>query len=762
MICYSHPNKKLIEHLRNVKDIGLLAFNEKSINISEEFNTVLTTSLYYHDFAKATKFFQDYLKSSIENKICKYPSNLTSHSLLSACLSAYKIYTQLSKAEKPFLWTILGFIAVKKHHGNLENLENMVIVSKNEWRNLKKQWQNIECEFKEEAKNLSFEKIKELIEELFWQKDDIQNDIDTFFILNFLFSLLTYADKTEVVIGKIAKNTLPSNIDTFIDTYKEKTFLNKKPDKLNLLREKAYKTAYKNLPKSDTEEILSLNLPTGAGKTLTVLNIAFKLCKKDKTLQRVIYALPFTSIIDQTEKVVKDIFTKNNHNPDDFITVHHHLAEARIKTDENYIEGDKAQLLIENWDKPLVLTTFWQLFHSIISNENSQLRKFHNISNSVIILDEAQSIPYKYWHLTNVVLKKLTELFNCKIIFLTATMPLIFDKEELYPLISDDVKDEFFSAFSRYKILTLKRLEDLTIDELIEISKDDIEHNINKSFLFVFNTIDTSIKFYRLLKEIVPQKEFVYLSSNILPIDRKNRIDAIRDNPEGKIIISTQVVEAGVDIDIDVVYRDFAPLDSIIQTAGRCNRNNRQKTGIVKIFKLKNEKEKYDFGYIYKGLPLNATNELFKDIEEVEESEILKLIDGYFYKVKENKSNNESNKIINAMKGLKYEDVSKEFKLIDEIPSFSMFFEINDRATDLLNRFCKIMEIKDRFERKNELLKIKSQFYQYVLSVKITNSTKSYSQDLEEIGGIKIVRTDLVNSIYDKDTGLIKEMSVFI
>ena len=762
MICYSHPNKRLIEHLKNVKDIGLSTFNEKSINISEEFNTVLTISLYYHDFAKATRFFQDYLKSSIENKTCEHSSKLTSHALLSACFSAHKIYEILKNRNNAYLWSIFVFISVRKHHGNLENLENMIIVSKNDWRNLKKQWQNIECEFKEETRNISFEKIKELIEELFWQKDNIQNDITTFFLFNFLFSLLIYSDKTEVVIGKTKKNTLPTGIDKFIDTYKKTTFLNQKPDKLNSLREKAYKTAYENLSKLDTEKILSLNLPTGAGKTLTVLNAAFKLCKKDKTLQRVIYALPFTSIIDQTEKVVKDIFTKNNHNPDDFITVHHHLAEARIKTDENYIEGDKAQLLIENWDKPLILTTFWQLFHSIISNKNSQLRKFHNISNSVIILDEIQSIPYKYWHLTNVVLKKLTELFNCKIIFLTATMPLIFNKEELYPLISDNVRGEFFFAFSRYKILTLKRLEDLTIDELVEIAKDDIKHNQNKSFLFVFNTIDTSIKFYRLLKEIVPQKEFVYLSSNILPIDRKERIDTIRDNPEGKIIVSTQVVEAGVDIDIDVVYRDFAPLDSIIQTAGRCNRNDRQKMGAVKLFKLKNGREKYDFSYIYKGLLLNATNELFKDIKEIEENEMFKLIDKYFHIVKENKSNNESKKIVSAMAELKYEDVSEEFKLIDEMPSFSMFFEIDHEAGDLLDKFCKIMDIKDRFERKNEFLKIKSRFYQYLLSIKISNSTKSYFMDLEEIGGIKIVKTDLVKSIYDKDTGLIKEMSVFI
>jgi len=580
--------------------------------------------------------------------------------------------------------------------------------------------------------------------------------------LNFLFSLLIYADKTEVIVGKPIKRILPQDVENFVINYKNNVFSSKNTDNLNLLREEAFNTAFENLAKANSSKILSLNLPTGAGKTLTVLNIALNLYNKDENIKRIIYALPFTSIIDQTEKVVKDIFEKNCYNPDDFITVHHHLAEAKIKNDESYIEGDRAEFLIENWDKPLILTTFWQLFHSIISNKNSQLRKFHNISNSAIILDEAQTIPYKYWHLTEVVFKKLTELFNCKIIFLTATMPLIFDKDKLYPLIPDNARNEFFSAFSRYKILPLNDLQNLTTCELIERASYDIKQNIDKSFLFVFNTIKSSIRFYRPLKERFPQKEFIYLSSNILPVDRKERIKQIRENSEGKIVISTQVIEAGVDIDMDIVYRDFAPLDSIIQTAGRCNRNNKKDTGTVKLFKLKNEKDKYDYSYIYKGLPLEATNTLFQDKKEIEEKDMLQLIDEYFHIIKSKKSDNESASIINAMKQLNYEDISREFKLIDEIPSFSMFFEINDAASNLLAKFCEIAKIDDRFKRKNEFLKIKSQFYQYVLSVKLTNDTKSYYLDLEEIGGIKIVRKDLIESIYDKETGLIKELSVFI
>ncbi len=758
MICYSHPNKKLKDHLENVKDIGMYALSEKILSIPKELKNTLEIILSYHDFAKSTLFFQDYLNSSINNEICKHSSKLTSHSLLSACLSAYKIYNSLQENN----WSILGFLAVKKHHGDLENLDKMIVVNKNDWRNLTIQWQNIECEFKEEAKNINFDKIKEIVDDFLWEKDELIGSIDTFLILNFIFSILIYSDKTEVVLGKPTFIKLPNNIENFITNYKSKTFSNKITNNLNKIREKAYQVAYENLQKIGAKPILSLNLPTGIGKTLNVLNIASNIYKHHKEIKRIIYALPFTSIIDQTEKIVKNIFEKNNENPDDFLIVHHHLAEAKIKNDENYIEGDKAEFLIENWDKPFILTTFWQLFNSIITNKNSQLRKFHNISNSVIILDEVQSIPYKYWQLIEIVLKKLTELFNCKVILMTATMPLIFDENELFPLIPPELRDEFFTKFSRYKISILNSLKDLTLEELIEIAINDIRQNRDKSFLFVFNTIKTSIKFYELLKENLPEKEFIYLSSNILPIERKKRIEKIVNNPQGKIIISTQVVEAGVDIDMDIVYRDFAPLDSIIQTAGRANRNNKKDISTVNIFKLKNENGKYDYSYIYKGLPLNATNEIFQNVKVIEEKDILKLIKQYFQIIKENKSNNESAFIINAMEKLKFTDVSEKFKLIDEIPSFSMFIEINEEAGKLLNRFCEIMQIQDIFERKKEFLKIKSNFYQYVLSVKLSDSTKSYFQDLEEIGGIKIVRADLVKSIYDEYTGLIKEVSMFI
>ncbi len=771
MNCLSHRNKNLITHLTNVKKIGFHFFGNKDkvvFGLPDNLEKVLEIALFYHDFGKSTKFFQDYLKASINNEKYEGNSELAQHALISACLAAYKISNTLEKIDNTILFSFLAFLAIRKHHGNFENLDEMLVISEAKWRSLEKQWNNVLEEFKKEIDNISFEDVKDFIEDLdlLWDKDSEIGKIDNYFLLNFLFSILIYSDKTEVVLGpKIDTVKLPDKIFNSVNNYKNQIFKNSEKTELNRLREDAYNISLVNLLKQHKNgNIFSLNLPTGSGKTLTVLNLAFNLLKNDKSLQRIIYALPFTSIVDQTEKVAKDIFNKNGLNSDDYLIVHHHLAEAKIKLDENYIEGDKAEFLIENWDKPFVLTTFWQLFNSIITNKNSQLRKFHNLANSIIILDEVQTIPYKYWILTNEVLKKMCEMFNIKIIFLTATMPLIFseEKNEIIPLIPKDKRSEYFSKFSRYRIKIVNHLNEINIDELFEIAKKDIKKNINKSFIFVFNTINTSIEFYKKIKSEFSDKEPIYLSSNILPIERQKRIAEIKNNSKGKIIVSTQVIEAGVDIDLDIVYRDFAPLDSIIQSSGRCNRNNKKEMGVVKVFKLKNKHGKCDYNYIYCGLSVDATNLVLKNKDKIYENKVLELINEYYCKIKGNSTTNPSNEILSAMKNLNYEDVNNKFKLIDEIPSFSMFFEIDKRAKELLKLFKEIMNINDRFERKSEFLKIKSDFYRYVLSVKISEKSQSYYSSFETIGDLRIVPKDLLESVYDSDTGLKYEWSIFL
>jgi CRISPR-associated endonuclease/helicase Cas3 len=153
---------------------------------------------------------------------------------------------------------------------------------------------------------------------------------------------------------------------------------------------------------------------------------------------------------------------------------------------------------------------------------------------------------------------------------------------------------------------------------------------------------------------------------------------------------------------------------------------------------------------------------LFREKNIYPESELIDLINKYYYALKDKSSQDESRKILDSIKALKYEDILSQFKLIEEIPSFLMFFEINKRATELLQTFRDILNIKDRYNRKNEFLKIKSQFYEYILSVKFSETTKSYFTSFEDIGNIKIVDNTIVDNIYDKNTGLKRAWSIFL
>jgi CRISPR-associated endonuclease/helicase Cas3 len=765
MECFSHPDKKLIDHLKNVKNIGIKVFEKKNIDFGIDKNLLKKTLefiLYYHDIGKATNYFQEYLQNSIGGREYEHSQDLINHSLISACITTYMIKKE---TDNDFL-SVLGFSVIRKHHGNLDNLKNMIVLNGNKINILNQQFNSINCSDFPELSEVNFEDLKDFIKELLWI--GFKEDINYYLLQNFLFSILIYSDKTDVVLGEVKEIKLPEDIDKYIDNYKEKEFKNSSDSVLNKIRNEIYNESLETLNKVyENGRIFSLNVPTGSGKTLTALNLAFNMIKIDNSLERVIYALPFTSIVDQTETVIVDVFKTNNKKAEDYLIVHHHLADVKYNLDENnVIEGDKAQFLIENWDKPLILTTFWQLFHTLISNKNSQLRKFHNIANSIIILDEVQTIPYKYWELVKKLFTKLIEVLNCRILFLTATMPLIFqeEKKEIIPLIDSKKRDKYFSQFSRYQINVLKdenNIRTLDLDELFEVAKKDIATNQDKSFLFVFNTIKSSIKFYERIKEEFKDKELIYLSTNILPIERKKRIDKIKDNPNNKIIVSTQLIEAGVDIDLDIVYRDFTPLDSVIQTAGRCNRNNKKESGKIILFKLKNENKRFDYNYIYTSLTTLKTEELFNNVIFKDEKDLLNIINNYYENIKNFSSQNDSKELLISIKQLNYSELDK-FKLIENVPSFLIFFEYDDNARKVLSKFREIINIDNRFDRKSEFLKIRSEFYKYVLSVRLNQQTEMHYNSLEGIGNFKIVSDESIDNIYNKEIGFIREYDPFI
>ncbi|MGB4644421.1 MAG: CRISPR-associated helicase Cas3', partial [Dictyoglomaceae bacterium] len=721
---YSHPNKYLEDHLKNVENIAISYLEEVNIEkiplTKEQLERIITISSLSHDLGKSTKIFQDYLLSE-----GKKGGKEVRHSLLSSLFTYYltkKAFKEenISEPLKTFI-PISSYLIVKRHHGNFSEILSELSFSEEEADILKKQIESIDKEkFSILTEKLNLyelgldvnnlqgiveNSIKEIkLDRLKLKKLKHEKNFIFYLINNLSFSILIDADKSEVTVGKPQRTSIEISY-IVVDNFKKTLNPEKKP--INELREKAYQEALSKKIDLD-QRIYFLTLPTGLGKTFTSFAFALKLREEIKNRKgftpRIIYSLPFLSIIDQNAEVIENVLKKNNIPTDSSILLkHHHLGDVYYKQDEKEFEPDQAKIMTEGWNSEIIITTFVQFFHTLISNQNRFLRKFHRIANSIIILDEVQSIPIKYWDLLKGILKELVEKFNCYIIFSTATQPLIFKKEEGLELVN---AEEYFVQLNR-TVLRPHISENLTLEEFIE----DLNIQKDKSYLFIVNTINEAKQLYNLLREKL-NEEIIFLSSHVIPYERLQRIRDIKEN-RARIAVSTQLVEAGVDIDFDVVYRDISPLDSINQSAGRCNRNWRKDLGEVYIYSLidgKTEKSHRFTSYIYDKILLNATEKILKNEESIKEIKFLEFIYKYFRELKEKKSQDISRNLMEAIYGLKYggygeneEKSIEDFQLIEkEQPQIDVFVEINEEAKDLWRKYMDIKEIKDTFERRLE------------------------------------------------------------
>ncbi|MDR1533400.1 MAG: CRISPR-associated helicase Cas3', partial [Clostridiales bacterium] len=299
-----------------------------------------------------------------------------------------------------------------------------------------------------------------------------------------------------------------------------------------------------------------LTVPTGGGKTLSSLAFALRHALRNN-MRRVIYAIPFTSITEQTAEIFRGIFGG------ELVLEHHSNAGSdNLEADEDETTGRPA---CENWDAQLIVTTNVQLFESLFAAKPSKTRKLHNIANSVIILDEAQTLPDSLLLPTLAALKTLVADFGVTVVFCTATQPAIrsdwLDGLTVHEIIDDTA--ELFSALDRTKIINLGETSDNALTEQLQS---------HEQALCVVNTRQHARQLFEPLKKL----DHVYhLSALMCPEHRSNVIAEIKERLKSGqpcIVISTQLIEAGVDIDFPCVYRAAAGIDSIAQAAGRCNR----------------------------------------------------------------------------------------------------------------------------------------------------------------------------------------------
>jgi CRISPR-associated endonuclease/helicase Cas3 len=318
----------------------------------------------------------------------------------------------------------------------------------------------------------------------------------------------------------------------------------------------------------------SLNVPTGGGKTLSSLAFALEhALHKDHNLRRIVMAIPYTSIIEQTADAYRKALGPLAEKA---LVEHHTNLQPRHDTRSN-------QFGVENWDAPIVVTTNVQLLESLFSYRTTPCRKLHNLARSVIVLDEAQTIPVELLKPTLAALKELVLNYGCSIVLCTATQPALerrndFDLgiENVRPIIPDSAP--LFRALRRVQVHRLGKQSD---DQLAMLMLR--EHGA----LCIVNTRKHASRLYDKLHSVADADECFHLSTWMCGEHRRNVLQTIRERlKQGKIcrVVSTQLVEAGVDLDFPAVYRAEAGFDSIAQAAGRCNREGKSPMGITYVF----------------------------------------------------------------------------------------------------------------------------------------------------------------------------------
>ena len=323
--------------------------------------------------------------------------------------------------------------------------------------------------------------------------------------------------------------------------------------------------------------VYSLTGPTGGGKTVSSLAFALKHAVENG-LDRVIYVIPYTSIIEQTAAVFRRILGENN-------VVEHHSGIQFDDEDETNQHNLFQRLASENWDAPVIVTTAVQFFESLYSNRSSQCRKLHNIANSVIIFDEAQMLPTCHLKPCVGAIANLAAHFRSTVVLCTATQPVLSDLFQQFcpELRITELCPQVAEAFRKFRRVTYRDGGTLSDEALAE------ELSRQNQVLCIVNTRKSAQKIYALL----PREGSFHLSTLMYPAHRKAVLDTIRQRLRDGLpcrVVSTSLIEAGVDVDFPAVYREIAGLDSIAQAAGRCNREGKRSAeeSIVTFFQSEN------------------------------------------------------------------------------------------------------------------------------------------------------------------------------
>lgn len=468
-------------------------------------------------------------------------------------------------------------------------------------------------------------------------------------------------------------------------------------------------------------DIRTLSIPTGGSKTLSSFAYAIAAAKKDTSIKRIIVVIPFNTITTQTASILRGIVGEKN------------ILENHFGFDfEDSKQGKLLQYASENWDIPIVVTTNVQFFESFFSNKPSKSRKLHNIADSVIIFDEVQQLPVKYLKPCIKCIESLAANFGARIVLSTATQPALEPYfETIKPREIIDDSESYVKPFRRCSIENIGTVTAKNLTERIQ------KH---KQCLCVVNEKEEAKTIYTAI-ENGRCKNLYCLTTDITPYDREKLLRQIRQNlkdDEPCIVISTSLIESGVDVDFPYGYRELYGLDSILQTAGRVNRNGLRDCGSSTLFVFDGPQEEYRALRNGTSRGCNESDNkksITRGILQKYDVDSPKAIHEYFSMLYSYKCDGLDEFDIVKMADSRlvpFQDISRKFKIINE-DTVTVIIPQTAEASELIDKIRKQTATKDDIRKAGKYaVSVKRNKYDKYLAASAEVLTTKIYDDTEE------------------------------
>ncbi len=751
------------KNLSGIIDSMLKLLKSISVDNFDLLKEMFYNAVYLHDLGKTNSSFQ---RNKMDNELFKETTASSNHSLPSA-----KKYVKLFEKkieemdvdDKEFYCLIFVLYSfayqISKHHGRLSSFED----------------------FKNKINSNSFNNALDSIKKLNIPEFE-------FYILNkLLFSLLVSSDyyaTTEYMADLITTDfglLSDSHIDLLIKKFEASNVVEKirlfkkgklkfKDNYINKLRSEMFLESEKRLKENFNENIFYLEAPTGSGKTLTSINLSLNLLKNDKNLNKIFYIFPFNTLVEQTKKTFDDIFFETIS-----IEVINSITPISGNDENKETNYDKSYINRLFFHNPIILTTHISLFNILFGTSKDDNYPLWQLANSVVIIDEIQSYNNNLWWYMIEFFQKYAKVLNIKIIIMSATLPkldILLEKPGGFVDLIENrdyffenklFKERVYADFSLLDSENFKNSDELRIKRVENLlSVFNKEKNSHSKFLFEFIKKDTAREIYDILKNSAEEFEIYELTGDDNKAYREFVISKTKENIR-IIVVATQVIEAGVDIDMDVGFKDISTIDSEEQFMGRVNRSCTKEKSKVYFFYLDDEQK------IYRGdnrLEFNLRNKenqiLLKEKNfQAFYTKVLNRIDTNGNSIK-NGLNSEIENFRKSVLNLNYKEISEIMTLINS-QNFTLFlpFKIDitqykikefENIDDSLlpcgfldgskvwDKFKELNEIENYSEMKVKKSRINSLMQFFTFNIIKYDDSRSLCNWTEDFGGIYYIR----------------------